>query len=291
MSNDLWADWVAHIQSQTEATLNRLLPSPETTPQRLHDAMRYAMLGGGKRVRPLLCHATGEMFGAPPEILNTTACAVELIHGYSLVHDDLPCMDNDILRRGKPTCHVKFGEAMALLAGDALQSLAFRALSDAGLPNGALRLLADAAGSLGMAGGQGIDLDAVGKSLTLDTLENMHQRKTGALIRASVLLGAMSGKASDADIAVLTGFADNIGLLFQLTDDILDAESSTEKLGKTAGKDVHDNKPTYVSLLGLDAAKRKAQALSETAHQQLSHFGDRANRLHAISDYIASREN
>ena len=290
MSNDLWADWVASIQSQTEATLNRLLPDIEAVPQRLHQAMRYAMLGSGKRVRPLLCHASGEMFDAPPEKLTSAACAVELIHGYSLVHDDLPCMDNDVLRRGKPTCHVKYGEAMALLAGDGLQALAFGALSDANLPNLALRLLADAAGSRGMAGGQGIDLDAVGRTLSLDALENMHLLKTGALIRAAVLLGALSGNASDKDIESLSGFASTIGLLFQVTDDILDAESNTAALGKTAGKDAQSNKPTYVSLLGLDTAKQKALALGELAEQQLNAFGSRANRLRAISHYIATRE-
>ena len=290
MSNDLWADWVASIQSQTEATLNRLLPDIEAVPQRLHQAMRYAMLGSGKRVRPLLCHASGEMFGAPQEKLTSAACAVELIHGYSLVHDDLPCMDNDVLRRGKPTCHVKYGEAMALLAGDGLQALAFGALSDANLPNLALRLLADAAGSRGMAGGQGIDLDAVGRTLSLDALENMHLLKTGALIRAAVLLGALSGNASDKDIKSLSDFASTVGLLFQVTDDILDAESNTAALGKTAGKDAQSNKPTYVSLLGLDTAKQKALALGELAEQQLNAFGSRANRLRAISHYIATRE-
>ena len=290
MSNDLWADWVASIQSQTEATLNRLLPDIEAVPQRLHQAMRYAMLGSGKRVRPLLCHASGEMFGAPKEKLTGAACAVELIHGYSLVHDDLPCMDNDVLRRGKPTCHVKYGEAMALLAGDGLQALAFGALSDANLPNLALRLLADAAGSRGMAGGQGIDLDAVGRTLSLDALENMHLLKTGALIRAAVLLGALSGNASDKDIKSLSDFASTVGLLFQVTDDILDAESNTAALGKTAGKDAQSNKPTYVSLLGLDTAKQKALALGELAEQQLNAFGSRANRLRAISHYIATRE-
>ena len=290
MSNDLWADWVASIQSQTEATLNRLLPDIEAVPQRLHQAMRYAMLGSGKRVRPLLCHASGEMFGAPKEKLTGAACAVELIHGYSLVHDDLPCMDNDVLRRGKPTCHVKYGEAMALLAGDGLQALAFGALSDANLPNLALRLLADAAGSRGMAGGQGIDLDAVGRTLSLDALENMHLLKTGALIRAAVLLGALSGNASDKDIKSLSDFASTVGLLFQVTDDILDAESNTAALGKTAGKDAQSNKPTYVSLLGLDTAKQKALALKQLAEQQVDAFGSRANRLRAISQYIATRE-
>ncbi len=298
MPNKLDAAWLQQIQARTEATLDRLLPRADTPPQRLHAAMRYAMLGGGKRVRPLLCHATGEMFDAPPDTLDLSACAVELIHGYSLVHDDLPCMDNDVLRRGKPTCHVEYGEATALLAGDALQSLAFRALCDAGLQTVAMRLLADAAGSLGMAGGQGIDLDAVGQSLSLQALETMHRKKTGALISAAVLLGAYSGNhgtgsatnADDEDIACLSGFAATIGLLFQVVDDILDAEASTETLGKTAGKDAKDHKPTYVSLLGLEAARNKAAELGAQAHAGLDRFGRRADRLHSITDYIAKRE-
>lgn len=290
MPNNLDAAWLQQIQARTEATLEQLLPRADTTPQRLHAAMRYAMLGGGKRVRPLLCHATGEMFDAPPEALDFSACAVELIHGYSLVHDDLPCMDNDVLRRGKPTCHVEYGEATALLAGDALQSLAFRALCDAGLPAAALRLLADAAGSLGMAGGQGIDLDAVGQSLSLPALETMHRKKTGALIWAAVLLGAYCGKANDEDIVCLSEFAATIGLLFQVVDDILDAEASTETLGKTAGKDAKDHKPTYVSLLGLDAARNKAAELGGQAHARLDRYGHRADRLRSITDYIAKRE-
>ncbi len=252
--------------------------------------MRYAMLGGGKRVRPLLCHATGEMFGAPIDVLELAACAVELMHGYSLVHDDLPCMDNDVLRRGKPTCHVRFGEATALLAGDALQTLAFRALGETELPAAALPLLADASGSLGMAGGQAVDLDAVGKSLTLNQLETMHRMKTGALIRSAVLLGAACGKADKNEIAALTAFADTIGLLFQVIDDILDADANTETLGKTAGKDAQHNKPTYVSLLGLDAAKYKATELREQGLASLDGFGRQAERLRSLTDYIARRE-
>lgn len=290
MPTDLSADWVLNIQSRTEATLDRMLPRADFPPQRLHQAMRHAMLGGGKRVRPLLCHATGEMLGATAAALDAAACAVELIHGYSLVHDDLPCMDNDVLRRGKPTCHVAFGEATALLAGDALQSLAFRTLCDAELQISAMRLLADAAGSLGMAGGQSLDLDAVGQSLSLQTLETMHRKKTGALIRAAVLLGAYCGKADDEDIEILSRFAATIGLLFQVVDDILDAEASTEILGKTAGKDAKDNKPTYISLLGLDAARNKAVELGRQAHASLDRFGRRADRLRFITDYIAKRE-
>ena len=289
MSIENFADWVANIQSRTEATLEQLLPRADSPPKRLHGAMRYAMLGGGKRVRPLLCHATGAMFGAPLAMLDAAACAVELIHGYSLVHDDLPCMDNDVLRRGKPTCHVEFGEATALLAGDALQSLAFHALADSGLPSNAILILADAAGTPGMAGGQSMDLDAVGQSLSLLALETMHQFKTGALIRAAVLFGAMCGNRSDDEIDTLGEFAKKTGLLFQVTDDILDAESSTVTLGKTAGKDAANKKPTYVSLLGLNAAKDKAALLKRDARTSLERFGDRADHLRFITDYIATR--
>ena len=290
MPNELDARWMQHIQSRTEAALDRLLPAPSLPPAQLHAVMRYAMLGGGKRVRPLLCHAAGEMHGAPAARLDAAACAVELIHGYSLVHDDLPCMDDDVLRRGKPTCHVQFGEAMALLAGDALQSLAFHALADANPPASAFLLLADAAGSRGMAGGQGLDLDAVGKSLSLADLEAMHGAKTGALIRASVLLGAQCGDARDEAIAALSRFASVIGLLFQVVDDILDAEASTQTLGKTAGKDAQHNKPTYVSLLGLPDAKKKAAELQQQAIAHLAQFGPRAARLIALTQYVAQRE-
>ena len=289
MPNEIFADWAAQIQSRTEAALETILPRADIPPERLHGTMRYAMLGGGKRVRPLLCHAAGEMFGASPDALDAAACAVELIHGYSLVHDDLPCMDNDILRRGKPTCHVAFGEATALLAGDALQSLAFQTLANADFPSSAISLLALAAGSQGMAGGQSLDLDAVGNTLSLDALENMHRLKTGALIRSAVLLGASGGAANDAERAALGGFADTIGLLFQVMDDILDAESNTEMLGKTAGKDAANDKPTYVSLLGLHAAKDKAARLKQDAHTTLERFADRADHLRLITDYIANR--
>ena len=289
-------DWMKNIQSRTETTLDRLLPAADLLPQRLHQAMRYAMLGGGKRVRPLLCHASAELFNTPVASADNAAAAVELIHGYSLIHDDLPCMDNDVLRRGKPTCHVAFGEATALLAGDALQSLAFRAVADISLPDGAAqaamcRLLADASGSLGMAGGQGIDLDAVGQSLTLPQLELMHELKTGALIRAAVLLGACCGSANDDELSALSAYARTIGLLFQLVDDILDAEASTETLGKTAGKDAEQNKPTYATLLGVEQAKAKAAELRRQAHSHLDRFGERGARLHFITDYIVQRKN
>jgi farnesyl diphosphate synthase len=282
--------WMAAIQARTELALERYLPPAATAPGRLHEAMRYSSLGGGKRVRPLLCHAAGEIFAADAARLDAPACAVELIHAYSLVHDDLPCMDNDVLRRGKPTCHVEFDEATALLVGDALQTLAFQMLSEHGGTPAMIALLAQASGSRGMAGGQAIDLASVGKSLTVEELEFMHIHKTGALIRAAVLLGARSGGADDKSLLELGFFAGRVGLLFQVVDDILDAEASTTTLGKTAGKDAAQNKPTYVSLLGLADAKRKATELRGEAKTSLARFGERARRLLELTDYIVDRK-
>ena len=287
--------WMAGIQERTEAALEATLPSPELAPARLHEAMRYAVLGGGKRVRPLLCHAAGTIFGADSGALDAPSVAVELIHAYSLVHDDLPCMDDDVLRRGKPTCHVEFDEATALLVGDALQTLAFQSLSNH-LPGIAparqldmLNLLAMASGSRGMAGGQAIDLAAVGQQLTIGELEFMHIRKTGALIRAAVLLGAHCGEAMPDALEHLGRFANRIGLLFQVVDDILDAESSTATLGKTAGKDAANNKPTYVNILGVREAKAMSSKLRQDAHDALEPFGESALRLHELADFIVER--
>jgi farnesyl diphosphate synthase len=282
--------WMAAIQTRTESALERFLPPASTAPGRLHEAMRYSSLGGGKRVRPLLCHAAGEIFGADGDRLDATACAVELIHAYSLVHDDLPCMDNDVLRRGKPTCHVEFDEATALLVGDALQTLAFQVLAEGGGTAAMIALLAQASGSRGMAGGQAIDLGAVGKSLTVEELEFMHIHKTGALIRAAVLLGAHCGDADNPSLLDLGAFAGRVGLLFQVIDDILDTEASTTTLGKTAGKDAAQNKPTYVSLLGLADAKRKATELRGEAKSALNRFGTRGRRLLELTDYIVDRK-
>ena len=282
------------VRERTEAALASLLPAADIVPARLHEAMRYAALDGGKRVRPLLCHAAGDVFAAAPSLLDFPACAVEMIHVYSLIHDDLPCMDDDVLRRGKPTCHVEFDEATALLAGDALQSLAFRVMTDVPAPltqqSDMLRLLAHAAGSRGMAGGQAIDLGAIGKPLNLEELEFMHIHKTGALIRASVLMGACCGGADAEALDQLTHFANRIGLLFQVVDDILDTESSTATLGKTAGKDAQQNKPTYVSLLGSKRAKEKATELRAEAHATIEGFGHRAERLRQLTDYIVERK-
>ena len=289
-------DWMGLIQQRTEQALEALLPGADLAPRRLHQAMRYAVLGGGKRVRPLLVQAAGELAGAPAERLDRVSCAVELIHAYSLVHDDMPCMDNDVLRRGKPTVHVEYDEATALLVGDALQTLAFQALADAPVADDAatqlkmLGMLASASGSRGMAGGQAIDLASVGLQLSREELEFMHIHKTGALIRASVLLGAQAGRALDeADMQRLDHYAKVVGLLFQVVDDILDAEADTATLGKTAGKDADNDKPTYVSLLGLSDARRLAEDMLADARATLQPFGDAAGRLESLADYIVHR--
>lgn len=293
--------WMSLMQQRSEETLERLLPAATLAPQRLHAAMRYATLGGGKRVRPLLCHAAGALTHADPARLDVVASAVELIHVYSLVHDDLPCMDDDVLRRGKPTCHVEFDEATALLVGDALQSLAFQALAE--LPPDThgqqqpaqqiemLRLLAHAAGSRGMAGGQAIDLAAVNQTLTLSELEFMHIHKTGALIRSAILLGAACGQPlTEEQRHQLDHFAKLIGLLFQIVDDILDSAADTATLGKTAGKDAAQNKPTYVSLLGIVRAREKAAEFRAEAHAALTSFGPAARRLGELTDFFVDRK-
>lgn len=292
--SDVFAHWMAAIRRRTESALEHWLPPATTAPTRLHEAMRYSTLGGGKRMRPLLCHAAGEALGADPQALDVAACAVELIHAYSLVHDDLPCMDNDVLRRGRPTCHVEFDEATALLAGDALQTLAFQLLAESAVPSqqrrlAMLALLAQASGSRGMAGGQAIDLAAVGTELTLAELEFMHIRKTGALIRAAVLLGAHCGEADEATLDALGHYANRAGLLFQVVDDVLDAEGSTITLGKTAGKDAAQDKPTYVSMLGLVRAKEFAAQLRAQAHEALSACPVTTERLATLTDYIVDR--
>jgi len=278
-----------------ESVLAEWLPPAHIAPRRLHDAMRYAVLGGGKRVRPLLAFAAGEVCGADVERVQHAAAAVELIHAYSLVHDDMPAMDDDALRRGKPTVHVEFDEATALLTGDALQSLAFDILASTPLADDAatqlkmVQLLAQAAGSRGMAGGQAIDLASVGKPLDLTELEFMHIHKTGALIRASVLLGAQCGSVPDATRTALDHYAKCIGLAFQVVDDVLDAETPTATLGKTAGKDAANNKPTYVSLLGTARARELAQELRADAHAALADLGAPAARLRQLADFVVER--
>ncbi|MDN5753688.1 MAG: polyprenyl synthetase family protein [Nitrosospira sp.] len=290
-------DWARSRQVRIETSLQTLLPPANVAPERLHDAMRYTVLGGGKRVRPLLAFAAGELSNADEERVTIAAAAVELIHAYSLVHDDLPCMDDDVLRRGKPACHVAYDEATALLAGDSLQSLAFQLLGEyrlADTPQMQLEMvkrLAQAAGSRGMAGGQAVDLASVGESLTLPELEFMHIHKTGALIRAAVILGARcGGSLNESQSTGLDHFAKCIGLAFQVVDDVLDAEATPATLGKTAGKDAENNKPTYVSILGAGRARELAEELRCDAYQSLEVFGTMAGRLRQVTDFIIRRE-
>jgi farnesyl diphosphate synthase len=289
-------DWMKTVQANVEEALSGFLPKASAVPARLHEAMRYTTLGGGKRVRPLLVYASGALFGASAQVLARAAAAVEMIHAYSLVHDDMPCMDDDELRRGKPTVHVAYDEATALLVGDALQSQAFLVLAEcdgveAKRQVAMLRLLAHAAGSHGMCGGQAIDLGSVGMSLSLEQLEQMHQLKTGALLRASVVLGALCGKdVSNEELKALDAYANAIGLAFQVVDDVLDATADSATLGKTAGKDAAANKPTYVSILGLDASKALAEKLRSDAHAALAPFGEKALRLRELADLIVQRK-
>ena len=272
------------------------LPPEEQPPTQLHRAMRYAVLGGGKRLRPVLVYAAGCALGAAPGALDASAAAVEIIHAYSLVHDDLPAMDDDALRRGRPTCHVVFGEAMAILAGDALQALAFEILAadkahDSSTHVKMLRTLAGACGSQGMAGGQALDLVAVGITLTPDALDRMHEHKTGALIRASVRLGALAAGCADAaTLAALDAFGHAVGLAFQIRDDILDVEGDSATLGKTAGKDAANAKPTYPVVLGMDASHARLAQLTQTAIAALAPLGERAKELVELARYVAERE-
>ncbi|MBW8897654.1 MAG: polyprenyl synthetase family protein [Massilia sp.] len=288
--------WMKAAQAGAESALDRFLPPADQVPTKLHEAMRYTVLGGGKRVRPLLVHASGALFGADADALARAASAVEMIHAYSLVHDDMPCMDDDDLRRGKPTVHVAYDEATALLVGDALQAQAFEVLAGTTTVPAArvvtmVRLLAEAAGSAGMCGGQAIDLDSVGISLTLEQLERMHQLKTGAMLRVSVLLGALAGRdLAPRELEALAAYSRAIGLAFQVVDDVLDATEDSATLGKTAGKDAAANKPTYVSILGLEPSKALAEQLRRQAHDALAPFGEQAQRLREIADLIVQRK-
>ena len=280
-------------------SVSALASAQDSPPEALLASMRYAVLDGGKRLRPLLVLAAAEAAGgadAPGQAALRAACAVELIHAYSLVHDDMPCMDNDVLRRGKPTVHVQFGEAAALLAGDALQALAFELLTpeDAGMPAGQqarlCRLLARAAGCAGMAGGQAIDLASVGLALTEAQLREMHRLKTGALLQASVMMGAACGEASLAATSALQRYGAAIGLAFQVVDDILDVTADSATLGKTAGKDADQNKPTFVSLLGLVPAQQQAQALLAQALEALEASGlARTDPLRSLAEMVVNR--
>ncbi len=298
MPSESFQLWCSEAAQRCERALERHLPNANLAPPELHAAMRYAVLGGGKRIRPLLAYAAAQLSQASAEVADCAACAVEMIHAYSLVHDDLPCMDNDVLRRGKPCVHIAFGEANALLVGDALQALAFEVLSyaqDLGArPEATVhmcRYLAQAAGSLGMAGGQAIDLDAVGKNLTRDQLQLMHERKTGALLRAAVLLGALAGRPLSAiELEALNRYSQAVGLAFQVVDDILDVQADSGTLGKTAGKDALNDKPTYVSVLGLTQSEEFARQLCCEAHEALRPFADSAYRLHELADLIVLRK-
>ncbi|MFZ2725821.1 MAG: (2E,6E)-farnesyl diphosphate synthase [Methylococcaceae bacterium] len=290
-------EYLSFCQQRVEIALQKRLPSEQLLPQKLHQAMRYSGLDGGKRMRPLLTYCTGKTLGINPDLLDAPACAVEFIHVYSLIHDDLPAMDDDDLRRGKPTCHKAFDEATAILAGDGLQALAFEVLAhDSSIQCSAINrlkmitTLAKASGSQGMVGGQAIDLASVGSPLSLPELENMHIHKTGALIRASVTLATLAVDNVDARLAKnLDAYACAIGLSFQVQDDILDVESDTATLGKTQGKDENNNKPTYPALLGLAGAKQKARELHEKALNNLSSFGTEADLLRDLSLYIIQR--
>lgn len=288
---------IASYQSRIEAVLDRCLALPDPGTERLREGMRYSVLGGGKRLRPVLVYASGQSLGAPLERLDAAAASVELIHVYSLVHDDLPAMDNDDLRRGRPTCHRAFDEATAILVGDALQALAFSVVADdesSGIEPAArlemIRVLARAIGASGVAGGQAIDLAAVGKTLSVEELENMHRRKTGALIEASVLLGVIaSGSQNTEQREALARFAAEIGLAFQIQDDILDVEGNAAALGKTPGKDEARAKPTYPSTVGLEAARARAIELRDRAVGALAPLGENAAILSGLAHFIVSR--
>lgn len=297
MAQDFGA-WTREVQATVEQALDTFLPPADRVPHKLHEAMRYTTLGGGKRVRPLLAYAAGALFDADPLALARVASAVEMIHVYSLVHDDMPCMDDDALRRGKPTVHVAYDEATALLVGDTLQAQAFEVVAGtdtASVPPARqltmVRLLAQAAGSNGMCSGQAIDLDSVGLALTREQLERMHQLKTGAMLRVSVLLGALAGRdLAQAELQALDKYSAAVGLAFQVVDDVLDATADSATLGKTAGKDAADNKPTYVSILGLEPSRALAEQLRREAHEALAPFGDKAQRLRELADLIVQRK-
>lgn len=287
--------WLQQGSARAETALERVLDSAQVVPQRLHEAMRYAAQGGGKRIRPLLVFAAGELGNSNPAILDAAAAAIEMIHAYSLVHDDLPCMDDDDLRRGRPTVHKAFDEATALLVGDALQTKAFEVLVD--VPGSAeMRLqmigeLAGASGSRGMAGGQAIDLESVGRKLDLTALKQMHAMKTGALLTCAVRLGGIAAQLDSAKMTHLTQYSTALGLAFQVVDDVLDATADSQTLGKTAGKDAADDKPTYVTLMGLDYAQKQAKELQAEALASLTCFGPEADALRALAKLVVERKN
>jgi len=286
-------EWLHAHSAQTESALDRLLDSAQTTPTRLHEAMRYAAQGGGKRIRPLLVYAAGELGDAKAQALDAAAVEIECIHAYSLVHDDLPCMDDDDLRRGRPTVHKAFDEATALLVGDALQTRAFEILANAQCDVDVRLLmitaLAAASGSRGMAGGQAIDLESVGKKLDLAGLKQMHAMKTGALLSCAVDLGGIAAYLNPTQMTHLQNYSSSLGLAFQIVDDVLDATADSQTLGKTAGKDAAANKPTYVTLMGLDYAQKQAKELQEAAIASLDSFGKKAQALKDLALLVVNR--
>lgn len=288
-------EWIHSHSERTERALDRMLDSAQTIPHRLHEAMRYAAQGGGKRIRPLLVYAAGELGDDQDcsEALDAAAVAIECIHAYSLVHDDLPCMDDDDLRRGRPTVHKAFDEATALLVGDALQTRAFEILAnancDAQVRLNMISALAAASGSRGMAGGQAIDLESVGKTLDLAGLKQMHAMKTGALLSCAVELGGIAAQLNQTQMAHLESYSKSLGLAFQIVDDVLDATADSQTLGKTAGKDAAANKPTYVTLMGLDYAKSQAIELQEVAIANLDSFGTQAQALKDLALLVVNR--
>ncbi|QDA58149.1 polyprenyl synthetase family protein [Thermomonas aquatica] len=293
MPEATFAAWRARV----EAALDHALPAPHDSPQRLHAAMRHGVLNGGKRMRPMLAYAAGTAFGADPAQLDAAAVAVELVHCYSLVHDDLPAMDDDALRRGQPTVHVAFDEATAILAGDALQALAFAALAHAPQPAGSrvamLAELAHASGAAGMCGGQALDIDATGKAgaIGIDGLQRLHALKTGALLRASVRLGAIAAGADEASRIALDRYADALGLAFQVRDDLLDIEGDAATLGKTAGKDVAQDKATFPALLGIEASRARLAELSAVMHDALAGLAVETAALAALARKVVERDN
>ena len=286
-------EWLSNHSERAETALDSLLDSAQTTPHRLHEAMRYAAQGGGKRIRPLLVYAAGSLGDAKAHALDAAAVAIECIHAYSLVHDDLPCMDDDDLRRGRPTVHKAFDEATALLVGDALQTRAFEILANAQCEVDVRLLmissLAAASGSRGMAGGQAIDLESVGKKLDLAGLKQMHAMKTGALLSCAVELGGIAAHLNPTQMAQLQKYSTALGLAFQIVDDVLDATADSQTLGKTAGKDAAANKPTYVTLMGLDYAQKQAKDLQETAIASLTDFGSKADALKDLALLVVNR--
>ena len=285
--------WLQAGSARAEAALDLRLDSAQLLPQRLHEAMRYAAQGGGKRIRPLLVFAAGELGNANPKVLDAAAAAIEMIHAYSLVHDDLPCMDDDDLRRGRPTVHKAFDEATALLVGDALQTKAFEVLVDTqGTAEMRLSLIGElskASGSLGMAGGQAIDLESVGQKIDLTALKQMHAMKTGALLSCAVRMGAIAAELDATALSQLTQYSTALGLAFQVVDDVLDATADSQTLGKTAGKDAADDKPTYVTLMGLEYAQNQAKELQELALDSLAPFGPKADALRALARLVVER--